>query len=158
MLHFIYIFFSTNMSSEYFKHAAHSPFFSSKCRLFRNATFFWFLCYSHFTYRVCWNLNVKFGCQKVKELWLCAYWLGYQEHCAEYHCLDMWLAVHHSITFLLLPSWYTNFLFIHTLHKIKFLYMFRAQSAHHQEVNDANCTYAASGIVTLCKWPSCATA
>jgi hypothetical protein len=29
--------------------------------------------------------------------------------------------------------------------------MFRAQSAHHQEVNDANCTYAASGIVTLCK-------
>jgi hypothetical protein len=36
--------------------------------------------------------------------------------------------------------------------------MFREQSAHHQEVNDANCTYAASGIVTLCKWPSCATA
>jgi len=36
--------------------------------------------------------------------------------------------------------------------------MFRAQSAHHQEVNDVNCTYAASGIVTLCKWPSCATA
>ena len=26
--------------------------------------------------------------------------------------------------------------------------MFRAQSAHHQEVNDANCTYAASGM----KW------
>jgi len=37
----------------------------------------------------------------------------------------------------------------HKLHKIKFLYTFRAQSAHHQEVNDANCTYAASGIVTL---------
>jgi len=36
--------------------------------------------------------------------------------------------------------------------------MFRAQSAHHQEVKDANCTYAASGIVTLCKWLSCATA
>jgi hypothetical protein len=32
--------------------------------------------------------------------------------------------------------------------------MFRAQYAYHQEVNDANCTYAASGIVTLCKWPS----
>jgi len=32
--------FSTNISSEYFKHAAHSPFFSSKCRLFHNATFF----------------------------------------------------------------------------------------------------------------------
>jgi len=39
MLHFIYI-FSTNISTEYFKHAAHSPFFSSKCRLFRKATFF----------------------------------------------------------------------------------------------------------------------
>jgi len=38
-LHFIYI-FSTNTSTEYFKHAAHSPFFSSKCRLFRNDTFF----------------------------------------------------------------------------------------------------------------------
>jgi len=38
MLHFIYI-FSTNISTEYFKHAAHSPFFSSKSRLFHNATF-----------------------------------------------------------------------------------------------------------------------
>jgi hypothetical protein len=37
MLHFIYI-FATNISTEYFKHAAHSPFFSSKCSLFRNAT------------------------------------------------------------------------------------------------------------------------
>ena len=32
--------FSSNISTEYFKHAAHSPFFSSKCRLFHNATFF----------------------------------------------------------------------------------------------------------------------
>jgi hypothetical protein len=32
--------FSTNISTEYFKHAAHSSFFSSKCRLFHNATFF----------------------------------------------------------------------------------------------------------------------
>ena len=30
--------------------------------------------------------------------------------------LDIWLAMHHSITFLLLPTWYTNFLFIHTNH------------------------------------------
>jgi hypothetical protein len=35
-----YIFFSTTMSIEYFKHAAHSPFFASKCCLFHNATFF----------------------------------------------------------------------------------------------------------------------
>ena len=27
MLHFIYIFFSTNISTEYFKHAAHTLFF-----------------------------------------------------------------------------------------------------------------------------------
>jgi hypothetical protein len=38
MLHFIY-YFSSNISTEYFKHAAHSPFFSSKCRLFHYATF-----------------------------------------------------------------------------------------------------------------------
>ena len=32
---------STNIRTEYFKHAAHSPFFSSsKCRLFHKATFF----------------------------------------------------------------------------------------------------------------------
>jgi hypothetical protein len=39
MLDFIY-FFSANISTEYLKHAAHSLFFSSKCRLFRNANFF----------------------------------------------------------------------------------------------------------------------
>ena len=33
--------YSTNMLTEYFKHAAHFPFFiSSRCRLFHNATFF----------------------------------------------------------------------------------------------------------------------
>ena len=33
--------YSTNICTEYFKRAAHSPFFfSSKCRLFHNATFF----------------------------------------------------------------------------------------------------------------------
>jgi len=39
MLHFMF-FFSTNISTEYFKHSVHSPFFSSKCRLFHDATFF----------------------------------------------------------------------------------------------------------------------
>jgi len=33
------MYFSTNVSNEYFKHAAHSSFFSSKCRLFHNAAF-----------------------------------------------------------------------------------------------------------------------
>jgi hypothetical protein len=33
--------YSTNIRTEYFKHASHSLFFSSsKCRLFQNATFF----------------------------------------------------------------------------------------------------------------------
>jgi hypothetical protein len=32
--------FSTTISTEYFKNAVHSPFFSSKCRLFHNAIFF----------------------------------------------------------------------------------------------------------------------
>jgi hypothetical protein len=36
--------------------------------------------------------------------------------------------------------------------------MFRAHSAHHQEVNDVHCTHAASNIVTVCKLLSCATA
>ena len=27
--------------------------------------------------------------------------------------LDIWLAMYHGISFLLLPTWYTNFLFIH---------------------------------------------
>jgi hypothetical protein len=51
MLHFIYI-FSTNISTEYFKHAAHSLFFSSKCRLFHFATFFGF-CIIHILHTEC---------------------------------------------------------------------------------------------------------
>jgi hypothetical protein len=71
----------------------------------------------------------------------------------------IWLSVHHSITFFIITNLIHKFLVhLHKLHEIKFLYMFRAQSANHQEVNNANCTYAASGIVTLCKWLSCTTA
>jgi hypothetical protein len=51
-LNFIYL-FSTNISTEYFKHAAHSPFFSSKCHLFYNAIFFGFCIIYIFTYRIC---------------------------------------------------------------------------------------------------------
>jgi len=50
-LHFIY-FFLTNISTEYFKNAAHSPFFSSKCCLFHNATFFGF-CIIHILHIGC---------------------------------------------------------------------------------------------------------
>jgi hypothetical protein len=47
-----YIFFSTKISTEYFKHAAHSRVFSSKCRLFHNANFFGF-CIIHILHTEC---------------------------------------------------------------------------------------------------------
>jgi len=47
-----YIFFSTNISAEYFKHAAHSLLFSSKCRLFHNAAFFG-SCIIHILHKRC---------------------------------------------------------------------------------------------------------
>jgi len=50
-LHFIF-FFSTNISTEYFKYAAHSPFFSSKCRLFHKVSFFGF-CIIHILHTGC---------------------------------------------------------------------------------------------------------
>jgi len=52
MLHFIYIFFPAKVSTEYLKHTAHSPFFSSKCRLFHNATCFGF-CIIHILHTGC---------------------------------------------------------------------------------------------------------
>jgi hypothetical protein len=58
--------FSGNVSTEYFKHAAYSQFFSSKCRLFYNATFF--LLHVLFTFYIqnVLNLNVKFkDCKSV---------------------------------------------------------------------------------------------
>jgi len=59
MLHFIY-FFPINISTEYFKHAAHSPFFSSECRLFHNAISFG-SCIIHILHTRCAKiLNVKF--------------------------------------------------------------------------------------------------
>jgi len=60
-----YIFLSANISTEYLKHAAHSPFFSSKCSLFHNATFFG-SCIIHILHTGCAkNLNVKLRCQKI---------------------------------------------------------------------------------------------
>ena len=61
MLHYICI-SSTNISTEYFKHAEHSPVFSSKCRLFHNATLF-----ASCIISILQNLNVKLRCQKVKQ-------------------------------------------------------------------------------------------
>jgi len=53
----LYIYW-TNTSTEYFKHAVHSPFFfSSKCRLFHNAYLF-VSCIIHILYT---------GCAKIKK-------------------------------------------------------------------------------------------
>ena len=57
MLHFIH--YSTNIGTEYFKHAAHSPFFfPSKCSLFHNANCFG-SCVIHILYT---------GCAKIKKI------------------------------------------------------------------------------------------
>ena len=60
--------YSTNKRTEYFKYAAHSPFFfSSKCRLFHNATFFG-SCVIHILYTGCAKIKKKkFRCQRDKE-------------------------------------------------------------------------------------------
>ena len=45
--------YSTNIRTEYFKHAAHSPFFPLQNAVYFIMLTFWFLYYSHFKYRVC---------------------------------------------------------------------------------------------------------
>jgi hypothetical protein len=50
--------FATTISTEYFKHAAHSPFFSSKCRLFHNTTI---LVHVLFTFYI--QGELKFKCK-----------------------------------------------------------------------------------------------
>jgi hypothetical protein len=56
----VYVFFSTNISTEFFKHAAHTFFFfsSSKCNLFHNATCFGSALFSLYIENV-----LKFKCQ-----------------------------------------------------------------------------------------------
>jgi hypothetical protein len=59
MLNFIY--------TEYFKHATHSPFFSSTGRLFHNATFFG-SCIIHILLQVVLKFKCKLRCQKLIAL------------------------------------------------------------------------------------------
>ena len=48
---FILYIYSTNIRTEYFKHAAHSPFFPIQNAVYFIMLPFWFLYYSHFKYR-----------------------------------------------------------------------------------------------------------
>ena len=51
---FILYIYSTNIGTEYFKHAVYSPFFfSSKCSLFHNVNLFGSCIIHNFIYRVC---------------------------------------------------------------------------------------------------------
>ena len=73
MLHFIY--YSTNIRTEYFKHAANSPFFFSlECRLFHNATFFGSFVI-HILYTGCAKIKKKIRRQMVKCNINTAYWI-----------------------------------------------------------------------------------
>ena len=62
--------YSTNIGTEYFKHALHSPFFflSSKCSLFHNANFFG-SCIIHILYKGCAEIKKRkyFRRQRVKK-------------------------------------------------------------------------------------------
>ena len=56
---FILCIYSTNIGTEYFKHALYSPvFFSSKCSLFRNANLFG-SCIIHILYTGCAEIKKK---------------------------------------------------------------------------------------------------
>ena len=67
MLHFIY--YSTNIRTEYVKDAAHSPFFfSSKCRLFHNATFLVPVLFTFYIQSVL-KLKKNSGAKGLKDMW-----------------------------------------------------------------------------------------
>ena len=66
----ILYFYSTNIGTEYFKHALHSPFFfSSKCSLFHNANFFG-VCIIHILYTGCAEIKKNnSGAKRVNALY-----------------------------------------------------------------------------------------
>ena len=67
-----------------------------------------------------------------------------------------WLTVHHSITLVDLQLDAQNSCLFTYNTLIKLLYMFRALPRPSSGGLRRNCIYAASGIVTLCRWLSCA--
>ena len=70
--------------------------------------------------------------------------------------LDDWPTVHHSITLVNFQlDTQNSYLFIYNTF-INILYMFRAIPCSSSGDLRRNCIYAASGIVTVCRWLSCA--
>jgi len=70
--------------------------------------------------------------------------------------LDDWLTVHRRITLVHLQLDAQNsYLFIYNTF-IKILFIFRALPCSSSGGLRRNCIYAASGIVTVCRWLSCA--
>ena len=65
---FILYIYSTNIGTEYFKHALYSVFFSSKCSLFHNANLFG-SCIIHILYTGCAKIKKKkFRLQRVNYI------------------------------------------------------------------------------------------
>jgi len=71
-------------------------------------------------------------------------------------CLGDWLTVHHSITLVDIQLDAQNSCLFTYNTFIKILYMFRALPCSSSGGLRHNCIYATSGIVTLCRWLSCA--
>jgi hypothetical protein len=76
--------------------------------------------------------------------------------CVTNVCLDDWLTVHRSIPLVDLQLDAQNSYLITYNIFIKILYMFRALPRSSSGGLRHNCIYAVSGIVTLCRWLSCA--
>ena len=80
--------YSTNIGTEYFKHALYSPFFfSSKCSLFHNANLFG-SCIIHILYTGCAKIKKKIRRQRVKQ-W-CDNRPGYGCHSKKCELWEQW--------------------------------------------------------------------
>jgi hypothetical protein len=116
--HPIFYIFSTNTSTEFFLICCTpSISFSSKCRLFHNATFFG-SCIIHILYTGCATRIKKIRCQKVN-----------QRSVLRIHSICKW-----NICLMFCWPCKTNVInFLFNLLRIKDFYMFRALLAHPQE-------------------------